>query len=294
MSYTPGIPAPADYRFVALDVETANYDPASICQVGFAAVDHAGTVHRFGTYIDPECTFDAMNVSIHGITASTVKGAPKFGEIAPALWAILAAQPTVQHGTFDRGAVRGAAARNGQAEPAAHWIDSVWVARRAWPEWLGNGGHGLAHLTKKLGITFTHHDGIDDARAAAEIILLAERHTGRTLLELAQPKPKGSWSARVSAEGAVDGPLFGHTAVFTGALSISRNEAARIASEAGITVAPGVTKKITILVVGDQDLSALAGHSKSSKHRKAEEMVAQGADISIIGESEFLAMIEGK
>lgn len=50
-------------------------------------------------------------------------------------------------------------------------------------------------------------------------------------------------------------------------------------------------KKVTILVVGDQDLSSLAGHDKSSKHRRAEELQAEGHAIRIVGETEFYAMI---
>jgi DNA polymerase-3 subunit epsilon len=41
------------------------------------------------------------------------------------------------------------------------------------------------------------------------------------------------------------------------------------------------------LVVGDQDVTRLAGHSKSSKHRKAEELIAKGVPIRILRESDF-------
>ena len=55
----------------------------------------------------------------------------------------------------------------------------------------------------------------------------------------------------------------------------------------GCQVAPSVTKKTTILVVGDQDISKLAGHEKSIKHRKAELLVAEGYSIRIIRETDF-------
>ena len=68
---------------------------------------------------------------------------------------------------------------------------------------------------------------------------------------------------------------------------MTRNEAADCASRAGCAVAAGVTKHTTILVVGDQDARMLAGHDKSSKHRKAEELIAKGQPIRIVGESDF-------
>ena len=60
---------------------------------------------------------------------------------------------------------------------------------------------------------------------------------------------------------------------------------------AGCDVADSVTKKTTILVVGDQDLRYTRGQEKSTKHRKAEHMIAKGAPIRIVGESDFLLMV---
>jgi DNA polymerase-3 subunit epsilon len=54
---------------------------------------------------------------------------------------------------------------------------------------------------------------------------------------------------------------------------------------------PNVTKKTTILVVGEQDISLLAGHDKSIKHRKAELLALEGQPIRIIRESDFDALI---
>jgi DNA polymerase-3 subunit epsilon len=67
----------------------------------------------------------------------------------------------------------------------------VTIARKAWPEWLGQGGHGLAHLKKQLALEFQHHDAGEDARAAAQVVLLAEERLGRPLVEgLQQAAPR--------------------------------------------------------------------------------------------------------
>ena len=57
------------------------------------------------------------------------------------------------------------------------WLDSAMIARRAWPrkyrsQW------GLSKIAGDLGITFKHHDAVDDARAAAEIVLHAYQQSG--------------------------------------------------------------------------------------------------------------------
>jgi DNA polymerase-3 subunit epsilon len=71
-----------------------------------------------------------------------------------------------------------------------------------------------------------------------------------------------------------------------------RRNAADRAHELGAAVEPSVTKHTTLLVVGDQDLSRLAGQSKSSKHRKAEQLIATGQPIRILAESDFMAFHE--
>ena len=89
-----------------------------------------------------------------------------------------------------------------------------------------------------------------------------------------------------------DGPLVGEVVVFTGALTMVRSEAADLAIALGCEVATSVTRKTTLLVVGDVDLRKTAGRPKSSKHRKAEQLALAGQSIRIIGESDFQAIAE--
>ena len=46
-----------------------------------------------------------------------------------------------------------------------------------------------------------------------------------------------------------------------------------------------------MLVVGDQDVRKLVGHQKSSKHIRAEELIANGNAIRILKESDFKELI---
>ena len=77
--------------------------------------------------------------------------------------------------------------------------------------------------------------------------------------------------------------------VFTGALEIPRREAADLAAAVGCDVAQGVTKNTTLLIVGDMDVKRLAGHEKSSKHRKAELLIANGYPIRSFGRLTFVS-----
>lgn len=161
------------FRFLAIDVETANHDRASICQIGVACVRPDNTIETWVTYIDPEVDHWAFT-DLHKISARTVQTAPRFHEVLPILKDALREQIVYQHSNFDRSAIKAACRANGLPEPAWDWHDSVQVSRSAWPELKGNGGHGLASLKTHLGLSFEHHDAGEDARAAAEIVLHAE------------------------------------------------------------------------------------------------------------------------
>lgn len=282
------------FRFVAIDVETANRDAFSICQIGCAMVDDRNNVRTVSTLINPECVFSDSHIGIHGIGAKHVEGAPSFAAAFQHLLPLLRNNELIQHSSFDRQAILAACERYGIEGPELAWNDSVVIARRAWPELISNGGHGLANLKQVLNLEFNHHDAEEDARAAAMVVLLAEERTGQSFKALSDTLHYGrSYPSQVKMAGNASGPLFGQVAVFTGRLSIARSEAARLAANAGISVKPSVSKKVTLVVVGDQDLDLLApGETKSAKHRRAEELIAEGCDIRIIGESDFKMMVE--
>ncbi len=161
------------YRFFALDVETANHDRGSICQIGVACVRPDNSIDTWVTYVDPQVDRWAFTY-LHGIDARKVRGAPTFAEVLPVLCETLNGATVYQHSNFDRSAVTAACRNSGLPIPLWNWLDSVAVARAAWPELRGNGGHGLANLKQHLDLVFDHHDAGEDARAAAEVVLHAE------------------------------------------------------------------------------------------------------------------------
>ena len=105
-------------------------------------------------------------------------------------------------------------------------------------------------------------------------------------------KPIGSDSnCSIQREGNSEGEFYGETLVFTGALLIPRAEAAKLAASVGFAIGAGVTKKTTLIVVGDQDITKLAGKNKSLKHIKAEDLISKGQNIRILQESDFKELV---
>lgn len=156
------------------------------------------------TLVDPQAPFAPGNVAVHGIRARDVAGAPTFPEVRDVLVGLLAGRVVAHHSPFDRVAFGKVAARYGLAAIDCRWLDTVKVARRAWPESATN-GYGLASLARMLEITFRHHAAAEDARAAGAILVRAGADTGLSvddwLVRVDQPvRP------RARARGVLVGP----------------------------------------------------------------------------------------
>lgn len=277
--------------FVAIDVETANPDQSSICQIGAVLVENGAVRQTWATLVDPETYFDPWNSQIHGITASMVHGRPRFLDLAAHLRDFVGCNVVASHTAFDRVAIERAHERYGLEPPLWTWLDTARVARRTWKQ-FANDGYGLARVASYCGIEFRHHDAGEDAKAAALVLLQAISATGLDIsgwLERVR-RPIDPERLRITQEGNPDGPLAGEVVVFTGALSIPRAEAAGCAAALGCDVRNSVSAKTTLLVIGQQDVEKLRGYTKSSKQRKAEELIAQGVMISILSEADFMRL----
>jgi DNA polymerase-3 subunit epsilon len=275
--------------FVAIDVETANADRSSICQIGAVRVENGIVTDTFATLVDPETYFDPWNIQIHGITAAMVLGQPSFPRIASGLSDFVASAVVASHTAFDRLAVERVHSKYNIASPRWCWLDTARVTRRAWKQ-FADSGYGLADVAAYCGIEFRHHDALEDAKAAGQVLVRAMHDTGLDVTAWVQraQQPVDPSRVRVSRDGNPEGALAGEVVVFTGSLAIRRGEAATRAAKLGCDVRNAVTSKTTILVVGQQDLAKLGGYEKSSKQRKAEELISEGAAITILGEDDFM------
>lgn len=166
--------------FVAVDVETANGDSASICQVGIAHFEAGRLVDQWVSLVDPCSPFSADNIRIHGICRTAVRGQPTFDVIHEQLRQRFSDAIVVSHTSFDYTAIGRANQLYGLSMPACTWLDSAKVARRVWPE-VARRGYGLANLASRLDIQFRHHDALQDAIAAGQVLLHAVAHSGHDL-----------------------------------------------------------------------------------------------------------------
>lgn len=285
-------------RFVSIDVETANARYHSICQIGVVLFESGREVASERIFVDPREDFGPWQTRVHGIHSHHVAGSPTFPERFEWLNTWLADQTVISHSHFDRASISQACALHARPAIQCGWVDSVHVARAAWPD-IGKSGYGLKQIASVLGIDFLHHDALEDARACGLIAQRAMADTGLTLDQLLQrpvaaaaaaaSKSSGAWAVRSKRTGDGSGALLGEKIVFTGALTIARNVACDMAAEAGGDVLDSVTKKTTMVVVGQRE--AMPGWlEKSGKHIRAERLIEEGVNIRIVGEQDFLSL----
>lgn len=157
-------------NFAAIDVETANPDRGSVCQVGIAVVKSGEIVEVWSELVDPQAEFYYWNVKVHGIDAAHVITARTFGKIYPEIVRRTAGVPIVSHSPFDKSAVSQACARHRLPMFPNGWKDSIEIAKRAWPR---RQSYSLPTIAKSLGIAYAAHDAGEDAEAAAKLVLRA-------------------------------------------------------------------------------------------------------------------------
>lgn len=300
-------------KCVAIDFETANSDRSSACAMGVAVIEGQKIVERVSWLIKPpRLDFNPFNTRIHGITEFDVADKPEFHE----LWSdfrdyFQGALLIAHYASFDMSVLRYTLDEYGIAYPTCRYLCTWAMAKRAWPRLPR---YSLDTVADHLGIRFKHHDAEEDAVACAEIALRACSELGADNVNDAAAKlgistghlfPGGyrsSWMARpgVTARDVVartdefdyDHPLYERTVVFTGTLqSMGRKDAVQSVVDCGGRCAESVGNSINYLVLGDQDSARFKGGQKSSKLRKAESLIAGGADLEILPEAEFLTIL---
>ena len=194
--------------FVVIDVETANPNLASICQIGIAPFRDGVLENPRQWLVNPQDYFDSLNVSIHGIDEDKVHGEPTWPEVYSAIAPFLTGNIVASHTPFDRAALTQACGRWSLLTCDCRWIDTARVVRRTWPQ-FSRSGYGLSNVAATFGIKYKAHDALEDARCAGEILLRAVAQTGLSIEQ---------WLVRVCQpihghedlpEANREGPLFG-------------------------------------------------------------------------------------
>lgn len=160
-------------RLIAIDVETANYEPTSICAIGAVKVEDGVVTDKRYTLVCPEPEwYAAACTRVHGITRDDTLGAPSFGTVWQQWREWMDGFTLVAHNAaFDSRCIRAACRMYGLEEPASFQC-TLAAARRSIPRGVCQ-SKSLDSLCDFFGITLrNHHCALDDAEACAQLALI--------------------------------------------------------------------------------------------------------------------------
>ncbi|MDE5607699.1 MAG: 3'-5' exonuclease [Muribaculaceae bacterium] len=161
-------------NFVAIDVETANNHPESICSIGAVKVKDGIIVDTFYELVkpEPEYYFRYFTESIHGIGMNDTENARTFDLVWQDIHSWLEGLPLVAHNkAFDEKCIRTAHRVYRMDYPDYTFYCTLIAARKQLPRQLCP-SFSLPYLCNFMGIPFdNHHNALADAEACAKIAL---------------------------------------------------------------------------------------------------------------------------
>ena len=162
-------------RFIAIDVETANFEPSSICAIGAVKVENGIVSDSRYSLVRPEPDWYASAcVRVHGITDEDTFDAPSFGIVWKDWQPWLEGFTLVAHNAaFDAKCIRSACRLYG-LEPPEPFKCTLSAARKTIPRGVCPSKSLDALCDFFFFVLKNHHCALDDALACAQlgIILL--------------------------------------------------------------------------------------------------------------------------
>lgn len=158
--------------FAAIDFETANSCPESICSVGVVIVRNMQIAGSFYSLVRPEPEYyHYMNTRVHGLTAEDTCNCPVFAEVWGKIAPLIEGLPLVAHNSsFDERCLKAAFRVYRMDYPDYIFHCTCRASRRLLKGLVPD--FRLDTVAAYLGCAMTnHHHALADARACAEIAL---------------------------------------------------------------------------------------------------------------------------
>jgi DNA polymerase III, epsilon subunit and related 3''-5'' exonucleases len=158
--------------FAAIDFETANNEPSSVCSIGVVVVRNGKVAERFYSLIRPEPEYYLIwNTRIHGLTIDDTAMSPIFPEVWRRVAELAEGLEFVAHNSmFDKGCLKAVHKAYGMDFPDYKFRCTCRASRSKLKNVLPK--HGLAAVAAHFGIALeNHHNALADAEACALIAL---------------------------------------------------------------------------------------------------------------------------
>lgn len=322
------IDLPDDYSVI--DIETTGYDFSfdSIIEISALRVRGRSVVDSFSSLVKPTKFYifddedddeddeyfpvrslssatgyyfiDQFITDLTGITNEMLETAPDPKDVLPAFLSFIGGDLLVGHNVnFDINFLYDAAKAENLGALRNDFIDTLRFSRKVFPD-LNH--HRLSDTAAACSVSYEGaHRALSDCKIAFACFekmreIVSSRFGSvadfKKLFVYGGKKIDCSQITAQTDEFNEEHPFYHKTVVFTGALSgMLRKDAMQLVVNAGGYIADSVTKATNYLVVGSFDFIKSVKGNKSSKMKKAEKMILDGYDITIISENTFREII---
>ena len=307
-------------KYVVIDIETTGFSHHHdrIIEIAAATYEYGRQVDVFQTLVNPGMLLPSDIVRLTGITQSDVDQAPSLDAIMPEFLSYIGSLPLLGHNavSFDIPFL----SAQMQIEFKNPILDTLPMAQKAF-DLLPR--YKLEYLKTVLGLSnAASHRALADvettnallwaclsprryeskvwrAAPSVECETATTQHTNRNVYVHGTPRT----FERVNIKSITptctsvnkSHPLCNKVIVFTGSLSIPREEAMQLAVDCGAVLKSDVSRKTNYLVVGTQDKTLVGADGMSKKEETASNLNLSGkANIEVISENEFLEMVHTK
>ncbi|MDR2928817.1 MAG: 3'-5' exonuclease [Cytophagaceae bacterium] len=158
--------------FAAIDFETANHHPSSVCSVGVVIVLNGKIVDKMYHLIRPEPEwYSYWNTQVHGLTAADTENEKVFSHVWTLIAPKIAGLPLVAHNSpFDERCLRAVFRVYQMDYPDYEFHCTCRASRKQFGKELPN--HQLHTVAAHCGFNLaSHHHALADAEACAAIAM---------------------------------------------------------------------------------------------------------------------------
>lgn len=283
---------PTDY--VVLDIETTGLMPGcdEIIEVSALKCRDNEIIDEFSTLICPRDldAVDSYITKLTGISQDMLLNQPSIGDILTEFDEFVGNDIIVAHNAnFDINFIYDTYEEYSNHYFCNNFVDTLRIARRGLPN-LPN--HKLSSVANNFGIDLQiTHRALADCKITQKCYIKLIDIVNHNPDVLRENLDLRKLSANVS-EIDPDNPFYGKECVFTGKLEkMLRADAAQLVVNLGATAGNNVTAKTNFLILGNNDYCSKIKDGKSTKHKKAENLILQGVDLQIMPENVFYELI---
>ncbi len=288
-------------QYTVIDIETTGLSPVwdEIIEIAAIRYEKGVKIAEYFTLVHPKNEVDEYITELTGITNEMLADAPTIGECIGAFVDFAGDSILIGYNVnFDINFLYDSMVQHLNKPLSNDFVDVMRIARKELPELKH---HRQADILAFFNINIERaHRALIDCESCHSCFIALSEHiiaAGATLDGFCNTfcSKSGRLAKSIKAttnEFDENHPLYGRVCVFTGILEkMTRAEAMQFIANIGGVPADGVTKKTNLLILGNNDYCKTIKNGKSSKQKKAEKLILDGADLQVIPEQVFYDML---